>query len=346
MLWKVSTLPSLNERSRPVTAQTTSNRSALKLTLVLLCGGMLANSAKAGFTSIDNGNPNVGPAYYESWAIGSSTPFNIGGQYYFGLDEGTVITSNAAYSPASLNTTWTDTGATITARASTTPGGFFTSRNSASLAVTNAAAGDGYYAQGSYGSRTTVQFFSPQALAQSATFNWHVSGSQTPTVTGQCVPSSQIYNNCSTSRIDFLATTNPNATFGDVFTDPTALLRFGPGDFSYSIAGMPLNQTISLMYWTSAFVGVVPGQIAKGQKFSALADYSNTYDLLSIDLFDANNNLITDWTLLDLSTGTTVFNQNGRIPTSVPEPSAIMLLSFGLLGLLGLAFARRPLAIR
>jgi hypothetical protein len=317
------------------------NRPGLKPALALLMGGALVSTANAGFVTFDNGNSSAGPAYYYSTALGSSSPIYIDGNLYFSQDEGAVITSNLAPTPTSVNASWTDNGATITATASTNPGGFFTSRNSTRLSVSNVDATDSYYAMSAYGSRTTVQFFSAQALADRALFRWHVSGSQTPTVTGQCVPATSTFNNCSTSRIDFLATTNTAADFFDVFDPNSGMTQFGPGDFTYNIGGFGLNQQISLLYWTSAFVELHAGSVPQGSNFSAFADYSSTYDLIGIDLFDADNNLITDWTLQDLSNGATVFNQNGRIPTSVSEPNETVLLVFGLLGVLGLAIARR-----
>ena len=282
---------------------------------------------------VDSGGGNSsGTPYYQSWAW--SGTFDGTDNNRLTPQEGQTFESNTGRTALAVNNTYNHNGATITAAESTTPGGFFTSRNSASISITNANANDGYYSLAGYGSVTSVQFFTPQALADHARFNWHVSGIESAPVMGQCNPTAQMFDNCHTSRLDFLATTNTSLSFGDLFNPANnPYTQFGAGNFSYDISGLPLNQQINLMYWTSAFVQILPGQIAQGGSFSAFADYSNTYDLMSIDLFDANNNLITDWTLMDPATGATVFNQGGRVPDSVPEPGTLALLALSLFGL-------------
>jgi hypothetical protein len=146
------------------------------------------------------------------------------------------------------------------------------------------------------------------------------------------VTSASIFDICSTARLDFAATAAPNQNFYSLlYANPAnTLTRFGVGDYSYSIAAMPLNQVITLAYWTSAFVQVNPGQVAQGSNINLFANYSNTFDLMSIDLFDANNDLITDWTLMDLTDNSTVFTSTGRV-VSAPEPSSLALFGIGLL---------------
>ncbi|MBK6510949.1 MAG: PEP-CTERM sorting domain-containing protein [Haliea sp.] len=204
--------------------------------------------------------------------------------------------------------------------------------------MSNTAGDNGYYGIGAYGSRTSVTFYSPQALADRAIFHWNVSGIQSTNDLATCnLPG--LFNNCASGPLAFLATTNTNLDFNALFDSANnPLNRFGPG-YTYDIGGMPLNQTISLMYWTSAFVTLNANQTTQGGSFSKFANCSNTFELANIDLFDANNDLITDWTMTDLATGRPVFNQNGQISAvDVPEPAIITLVG---LGLAALRFRRR-----
>lgn len=66
-----------------------------------------------------------------------------------------------------------------------------------------------------------------------------------------------------------------------------------------------------------------------------------------MQLFDAQNNPISAWTLQDTVSGETVFNQNGRLAASIPAPglpgvvperATLALPGFGLAGL---GFSRR-----
>jgi hypothetical protein len=96
------------------------------------------------------------------------------------------------------------------------------------------------------------------------------------------------------------------------YTANSPLTRFGPENYSYNIGDIRLDQRVRAS---------LPGQIPQGGSFSAFANYSNTYELMGIDLFDANDNAINNWTLTDLATGQTVFNQDGRV--AVPEPATL-----------------------
>lgn len=71
---------------------------------------------------------------------------------------------------------------------------------------------------------------------------------------------------------------------------------------------------------------------------SFFSNYSSTYELVGIDLFDSNNQLIADWTLQDAETGLTVFNATGRVDIAVSEPDTLTQVG---VGLFGVVFSRR-----
>lgn len=293
-----------------------------------------------------NGDSTVSPYYQVHTYSGlQDSTGSLPNSYV--INEGTLTSNNTGLGGQFQTNTFTANGATVTSTTSATPGGLFTSRNTASLQITNANAADGYYALGGYGTMSTVQFFSAQARAERATFTWRVTGQESAVPPGSCVPSTQTFDLCATARIDFSATSASNPDYFNLLygTGSNTLTAFGPGTYTYDIGGFALGDVITLGYWTSAFVQIRPGQLAQGGDYTFTSNYANTFDLVGIDLFDANDTLITDWTLLDLQTGETVFDANGRVTAAVPEPESLALLGVGLLGI-GLARRRRsaPLA--
>jgi len=94
-----------------------------------------------------------------------------------------------------------------------------------------------------------------------------------------------------------------------------------------------------LFYWSSASAQIDPGDVAAGADVELTANFSNTFELVDVELFDINDNPISGWTLEDLTTNTIVFDENGRtsaiiaappLGPAVPEPSSWVLLAIGL----------------
>jgi len=68
--------------------------------------------------------------------------------------------------------------------------------------------------------------------------------------------------------------------------------------------------------------------------------------LENVQLYDANDTPVTEWTPDDLSLGKSVFNQDGRIediapPPAVREPATVELMLTGLCSVAGVARRRR-----
>lgn len=302
-------------------------------TVGTLAGSFLAMVAHADvvFVGPSDSASNTGP-FYQNYAYASA--LLPSGGFTSDMGNGTLYGSTVAPSALSLNTAFDFGGAHISPVVTTQPGGFFVAHNNAQLSVTNANADNGYTAQAAYGSRTTVEFFTSGALASRALFHWHVSGTESSTNVADCNPPTE-FSLCAAARLDFAATTDSSKRFVDLFIDPSLnpLSEFGAGDYFYDIGGLPLDQVIQLMFWSSTFVNAAPGKLPQGGEFSLFADYSSTFDLIEIDLFDVNDNEITQWTMVDRATGQTVFNQDGRIAATIPEPSSITLLAAGIFGL-------------
>ncbi len=303
--------------------------------VVSIAAGLAPASASAEliFTGEPGADFQQAP-FYRGFAYSG---FNNDNGPGFVIDNGEIHDSNVAPRPSlSVNATATKNGATMQSNAYSLYNGFYSGRAYASLTVTNANANDGYYTVAGQGNWTTATFYTAAAAAERAVFRFNVTGSES-------IPLGE-----GGSRLDMLVA--PHALgydWNDMFLTSGigAQTYLGPGMYEYQ-ANIIVGQEMDFMFWAAAYAQVNPGQAAQGQNFTITADYGHTYDLVGIDLYDANGQLITEWELVDALTNLVVFNQNGRTdaelfpigepPVSdVPLPATAALLGLGLLGLRG-----------
>lgn len=99
-----------------------------------------------------------------------------------------------------------------------------------------------------------------------------------------------------------------------------------------------LGTPINLYFWTSAYVWLKPGDLGVGDGATITANYSRTIVLEGVDLYDADDNLLSDWSMVDTDSGTTLFTDAGRqvpvLPSlPIPEPGTWAMMLGGLLSL-------------
>ncbi len=311
-------------QGHPGSANTTAlaTRPVRPWAALALAGLLLAAStaAQAGF------NPD--PSVYDNIPLYRSLAFG-------GIDrdgDGGILSSdlslsdyadNVSYLPfGSANGNFSANGANMSVVAWTSYSGQLASRNYASMTISNANVNDAYRVTAGQGSATRVSFSSQQAAAASASFTFRVTGTEfNPLNAG-----------LSTSRLDFAATTDTSKTFNNLFDGSLGTPRYGPGTYTYNLPTLALGTPINLLFWSSAFTQINKGQVPQGSTFNMTADYGHTFVLEDVQLFDANNNKLSDWTLIDNVSNELLFDQSGRIAEvlAVPEPGSWAMLLAGL----------------
>lgn len=292
-----------------------------------------APAALAQLVSAGNGDSTISP-FFRTFVFGGISPdgsFGFPGELVNGLD----YRSNNG--PRSNTTTFTETdaGATMYGQGSAYYAGFYAGRNYASMTVENASADAAYYLVAGTGTTTSVRFFTEQAAQARATFTWRVTGQESNSIgAGQ-----------NTSRIDFHATTEAGGSWFDLFNGnfQNTLFEYGPGTYTYTLPVAPLGTEIFLHYWSAAYTQMNAGLVPQGSNFTLTANYANTFVLENVTLTDEAGALLTDWSMVDDTTGQTVFDETGRlapVTTPVPEPGTWAMLLAGLAVMGGIAKRR------
>jgi hypothetical protein len=318
---------------------TTRLLPALPLALTALTTACLALPAAAVGISFEGGGSFTEVPLYRAYVFTGLDRDNDGG-YLFDDIDGIDYVSNIAPKPmATANVQVQADGASFDASGWSAWSGFYASRSYATMTVENANENHRYYAVAGQGSSTQVQFFTPEAAASRAVFTFKVTGTESNPVNAGLV----------TGRLDFAATTEAGRNWLDLFNGgfgANQLFEYGTGTFSYSLPVADLGTPIYLHYWSSAFAEFLGGQVPGGSSFTATADYGHTVVLDEVQLLDADDNAISEWTLEDMNMGEVVFDQNGRVgdilpPPPIPEPGSWALMAAGLLAVGHRARARR-----
>ena len=292
-------------------------KTSLTLLTLLLSLGIIASASAQEFidyTAVGRNTDNDNPGYTADY-----------------IDDNFLQPTSR---PTGLNVSYTDSlGANVTMQGSTVPSGFFAARNQVSLSVSNVQS-EGYQATTAQGSHTQVRFLTPGALATSSVYHWHVTGTTSSTVVGANV----------NAGLSFLAGDFGGAGLTTMFTNPSMTTLIGPGTLNYTLP-LVLDKPIDIYFYSGAYFETKKSQGAAllGGTLSGFSNFSNTYVLDSIELFDGANAPIANWTMEDISMpGVALFDQNGRTAaanSAAPEPTTLAFLALG--GTLVLAHRQR-----
>lgn len=275
---------------------------------------ILANTSEGDFLS--SRQYYLSQAYAEIKAANGDL-LDSGGQLRSGINPFGALNESGNLSDGSTGLNY---------RAFAAPYGLGYARNAATLGLANSNALHGAYnVVASTGNRTQVRFVGyGGGTPNRIDFNFNITGtSNTPWGTAS-------------PRLDFLVRPYDIADGGliDVFLDPDARNTFSNGLFTYSYAGS-IAQPLDVLFWSAAFVLIgqddpngrqFPGA---GSSFISTADYSSTFDLQAINLFDENDNPITEWALVDDTTNQVLFNQNGRVTAQAQVPGPLPVFGVG-----------------
>jgi hypothetical protein len=283
---------------------------------------LAASTAQADVRSEGGGSFDQAPMYR---AFNYASIFNDNTDDL--VNNGLDYVSNIAPMVNSLEQSRLDmAGSTIWATGSAQYSGFYAARTYASMTVQNANPEHAYYAVAGQGTTTSVTFYDPNVAAARAVFNWRVTGQ-----------SSGPAGTWADGRIDFYATTEAGRSWLDLFNGgfQGTLFEYGPGQYSYTLPTAPLGTPIYLYFWTSAFVQVNAGSVPAGSNFTMTADYARTVVLESVELYDEQDNRLTEWSMVDADTGTTLFEDGQRLvplmpAAPIPEPGSWALMAAGL----------------
>jgi len=304
---------------RPAPAFLLSLASSALLSLALVA------PAQAGISAEGGGDYTKNPLY-RAFLFGGIDRGGEGGYDFDDISGIDYVSNTAPKTQASISGSFSANGATMNLNGWSAWSGYYAARTFASMTVSNANAADTYYVVAGQGSTTSLRFYTPEAAADHATFTFRISGSESnPASLG-----------ASTARLDFAATTETGLSWNELFTGGLSdkLFVYGAGTYTYTLPIADLGQAINLYFWTSAYTEVRAGTFAQGSNFSMTADYGHTVVLEEVQLFTADEQQVSEWTLEDAEMGTLIFDQAGRIaevlPAPVPEPGTWALMVAGL----------------
>jgi hypothetical protein len=305
-----------------------NQRTSLTLVVGIIVAGIF------GVTSAQAQEPN--PSYVNFTALGRNGDNDNPG---YTADEFDINYLEATPRNTYLNVSRTfDSGAQITMQGSAISNGFFSARNQVSMTVTNVQH-EGYQATTQTGSHTQVQFFTPGTLATSSVYRWNVSGTTGSSLSGANV----------NGGLSFLAGNFGGAGYNTVFSSVNTQVLIGPGTLTYTLPQV-LNQPIDLYFVSGAYFETKRSQSLAllGGTISGFSNFGSTYTLEGIDLYDSNDDLITNWTMEDVSLpGVPLFDQDGRTAAAggfgvaAPEPTTLALLAVGGIGMLARRRSRK-----